>query len=214
MVAASARILIAGALILGPTVSAQAQFGLPGVGRVRVPLPVPGGRGLTRGLPVPSLADRNLRRALGVVAVVAVGSVILGRLHDKDRREVAKRAKVAVNRDPEDRVVEAYTTKDGRNQVTITAHPVQNVSDLKEDPALKQTAVTSAQTSTPDKAGSKETDSVKVGELAPDTKCRKVTTELENKGSPKKKQESVESKSAHTSILCQTSPGEWKPASA
>ena len=210
MSAAPARILIAGALVLATTVSAHAQFGLPGVRRMPLLLPVPG-RGLNRALPLPGLAHGNLRRAFGVVAVVAVGAVILGRLHERDRREVAKRAKVAVNRNPDDRVVESYTTKDGRNQVTITAHPAQNISDLKDDPALKQTAVTSSQTGTPEKDNG---DAVKVAELPPDTKCRKVTTELEGKGGSKKKQESVDSKSANTSILCQTAPGEWKPASA
>lgn len=212
MCAAPARLLIAGALVLATTVSAHAQFGLPGVRRMPLLLPVPG-RGLNRALPLPGLGHGNLRRAFGVVAVVAVGAVILGRLHDRDRREVAKRAKVAVNRNPDDRVVESYTTKDGRNQVTITAHPAQNVSDLKDDPALKQTAVTSSQTGTPEK-DKDAVDAVKVGELPPDTKCRKVTTELEGKGGSKKKQESVDSKSANTSILCQTAPGEWKPASA
>jgi len=207
MIAAPARLLIAGSLIVATTVSAHAQFGLPGIRRVPLPLP---GRRIDRALPLPlpGLARGNFRRALGIVAVVAVGAVILNRLPDKDRREVAKRAKIAVDKDPEDRVVESYTTKDGRNQVTITAHPVQKVSDLKDDPALKQTTATSQQGGVQEK----DADAVKVGELPPDTRCRKVTTELESKPS-KKSQQTAENKSANTSILCQTSPGEWKPAS-
>ena len=55
------------------------------------------------GLNVPRLIERNImrstrqfRRVLGVVAVAAVGAVILGRFSEGERREIAKRAKRAV----------------------------------------------------------------------------------------------------------------------
>jgi hypothetical protein len=212
MFAIVSRLLLAGVLIATTILPAYAQFGLPVPGMRRLPLPLPGpGRALNRGLPLPlpGLAYGKFRRALGVVAVVAVGAVILGNLGERDRREVAKRAKVAIDRNPEDRVVESYTTQDGRKQVTITAHPTQKISDLKDDPALKQTTATSQQGGA---QKDQDSDAVKVGDLAPDTPCRKVTTELERKGA-KKADAGDDGKSANTSILCQTAPGEWKPAS-
>ena len=50
-------------------------------------------------------------------------------------------------------------------------------------------------------------------QLPPDAQCRKVTTELENKDAKKGAKQLSDSKSSNTSILCQTSGGEWKPAS-
>ena len=56
-------------------------------------------------------------------------------------------------------------------------------------------------------------------QLPPDTQCRKVTTELEIKGKKGDKQQqaggenSAANKTSNTSILCQTTGGEWKPAS-
>ncbi len=84
-------------------------------------------------------ADRSAS-AFGVVAAVAVGAVIFDRLSKPERREVARRAKVVVAKDPEQRVADTYTSKDGTKQVTITAEPMQKAADLKNDPAIIVTA--------------------------------------------------------------------------
>ncbi|HEX2843240.1 hypothetical protein [Hyphomicrobium sp.] len=76
------------------------------------------------------------RTAFGVVAAVAVGAVIFEALTRNERREVARRAKVVVAKDPEQRVSDTYTSKDGKKQVTIVAEPMQKASDLKNDPAI------------------------------------------------------------------------------
>lgn len=76
------------------------------------------------------------RSVFGVVAAVAVGAVIFDRLSKPERREVARRAKVVVAKDPEQRVADTYTSKDGKKQITIVAEPMQRASDLKNDPAI------------------------------------------------------------------------------
>ena len=99
------------------------------------------------------------------------------------------------------------------------------MSDIKDDPVLRQTAETaekataenkkqSSASTKSKKEGTTSLDSefVKVDQLPPDTQCRKVTTELEAK--PKKgAKQTADAKSSNTSILCRTSSGEWKPAS-
>ncbi|WP_295558847.1 hypothetical protein [uncultured Hyphomicrobium sp.] len=76
------------------------------------------------------------RSAFGVVAAVAIGVVIFEHLSRHERREVARRAKEVVAKDPEQRVSDTYTSKDGKKQVTIVAEPTQKASDLKNDPAI------------------------------------------------------------------------------
>lgn len=198
------------------------------------------------------------RSAFGVVAAVAVGAVIFDRLSKHERREVARRAKVVVAKDPEQQVSDTYTSKDGTKQVTIVAEPMQKASDLKNDPAILVAsdkvvapggqgsapaaggtpgtglaADTSKATDAPppavapadgkaapadDKAPAAETkpavdeEVVRIGEIPPDTQCRKVTTELELR--KKKGQEAAAEKTSNTAIFCQTAPGEWKPAAA
>ena len=76
------------------------------------------------------------RSVFGVVAAVAVGAIIFDRLSKPERREVARRAKVVVAKDPEQRVSDTYTSKDGNKQVTIVAEPMQKAGDLKNDPAI------------------------------------------------------------------------------
>ncbi|MGQ0672916.1 MAG: hypothetical protein ACT4N2_08580 [Hyphomicrobium sp.] len=77
------------------------------------------------------------------------------------------------------------------------------------------------------------TDTLRISEIAPDTKCRKVVTEFQIKPAAKGKTSSKEKtadgttataevsakqpegeKSSNTVIFCQTPVGEWKPASA
>jgi hypothetical protein len=43
---------------------------------------------------------------------------------------------VVVAKDPEQRVSDTYTSKDGKRQVTIVAEPMQKAADLKNDPAI------------------------------------------------------------------------------
>lgn len=145
-----ARMALVLALSAGLTVtqganSAQAQFGLPGIPSPRgVPLPgvrvpLPGGPRVGVPVPIPGLYGRNgLGRTLGIIGAVAVGAVILHKLSVNDRREVARRARVVVERDQDQRVVDNYRTKDGRQEVTMTAEPVQKASEFVDDPALQK----------------------------------------------------------------------------
>jgi hypothetical protein len=230
MRAPTGRLLLASLLILGLSpLPASAQFGFPGLpggGRGGLPLPLPGpglpgpGRVLGPGV-FPILPFGRVHRTFGIIGAVAVGSIILGRMSRRDGVEVTRRTKVVLDRDREREVVETYQTRDGGNRVTITAAPVQRISDIKDDPVLKQTADTARQAGAGEKQaskGKKETTSldgefVKVDQLPPDAQCRKVTTELENKNAKKGAKQLSDSKSSNTSILCQTSGGTWKPAS-
>ena len=200
---------------------ASAQFGLPGMPRVgRVPLPVPGpGRLLHRGLP--GMHFGRFHRAFGIIGAVVVGSVILGRLSRRDGAEVTRRTRVVLDRDPNQEVVDTYRTSDGGKQVTITAGPMQKVSDFKGDPALQQTSDTLQQSGEQDTPKSKSkgnsdakpsNEVVKIDALPEDAQCRKVTTEMEVKSTKKKAEPTSDSKTANIAILCHTG-GEWKPAS-
>jgi hypothetical protein len=232
------RMLLASSLMLASTPwPASAQFGLPGLPRIgRVPLHLPGpGRILGRGLHF-----GKFRRAFGIIGAVAVGGVILGRLSRRDGAEVTRRTRVALDKTPDQEVIDTYRTTDGNNQVTITAGPTQKVADIKDDPALRTTADTIQQTSgetegkSTERKGSEsknseskssaakntadtkpDADVVRIDQLPADAQCRKVTTEMETKSSGKKadKADKADSKSTNTSILCQMN-GEWKPASA
>jgi hypothetical protein len=237
------RLLLATSLIVASNpLPAAAQFGfpgvrMPGVGRMPVPLPVPG-RGLGRVGIFPIMPFGRVHRTFGILGAVVIGGVILGRMSRRDGVEVTRRTRAVVDRDRDREVVETYQTKDGGNQVTITAAPVQRVSDIKDDPVLKQTADTAKQASAEsekeapknkkskakESAGTEaklESEFLKVDQLPPDTQCRKVTTELElkpKKGNSRQQQaggeNSAANKTSNTSILCQTTGGEWKPASA
>lgn len=132
---------------------AGAQFGLrrtlksvvqaPGRILPKVAAPVIGGAILLGG---------SFRRAFGIVAAVAVGVVIFEHLSRHERREVARRARTVVAKDPDQRVSDTYTSKDGKKQVTIVAEPTQTASDLKDDPAIlvvADTVVVPGDTKTP-----------------------------------------------------------------
>lgn len=233
---------------------ADAQFGIRRAFKsvVRAPARILPRAGVLAVAPLVVFGGR-FRTVFGVVAAVAVGAIIFDRLSKPERREVARRAKVVVAKDPEQRVTDTYTSKDGTKQVTIVAEPMQKAVDLKNDPAI---IVTADKVVAPDGKGvpaapgtalasdtSKTTDAptptatppadgkaatppadgkaakppvdeeiVRIGEIPPDTQCRKVTTELEIR--KKKGQETADEKNANTAIFCQTAPGEWKPAAA
>jgi hypothetical protein len=233
MRAPAIRLLLVSSLILaaGP-LPATAQFGLPGLPmpgmrKVPLPLPVPGpgpGRILGPGV-FPIMPFGRVHRSFGIIGAVVVGGVILSRMSHRDGVEVTRRTRVVLDRDRERQVVEKYQTKDGGNQVTITAAPVQRVDDLKDDPVLKQTAETAQKANAENQKqaagkGKKkdapiESEFVKIDQLAPDAQCRKVTTEFEAKPKKGVKQaDDPNSKSSTTAILCQTPGGQWKPASA
>ncbi|RTL63601.1 MAG: hypothetical protein EKK41_23045 [Hyphomicrobiales bacterium] len=231
--------VVAAALSLGLAAvpvgqSAQAQFGLPGIPgpRIGVPLPVPGVR-IAPGIPLPLpgiYGPRGFGRALGIIGAVAVGAVILNRLSVYDRREVARRARVVVEKDTNERVVDTYKSKDGLHQVTVTAEPVQKASDFVDDPALQKIEETKAPAPAPEAkakgapksatttaTATEQTDLVKLTELPPETDCRRVTTELESKAQPVKgkPQPTVsEAKQTNVSIMCKTDTTTWKPAGA
>lgn len=113
-----------------PPPPAEAQFGIRRAFKKVLKVP---GRVLTA--PVRRFGG-PFRSAFGVVAAVAVGAVIFNQLPKHERREVAKRSKVVVAKDPDQRVADTYTSKDGKRQVTIVAEPMQKASDLKDDPAI------------------------------------------------------------------------------
>jgi hypothetical protein len=229
---------------------ADAQFGIRRAFRGVVGAPV---RILPRhALPLVVFGG-PFRGAFGVVAAVAVGTVIFTALSRPERREVARRAKVVVAKDPDQRVSDTYTSKDGTKQVTIVAEPMQKASDLKNDPAIlvvadkvvdpsgkdakdassatagaglagdsskvadagSQTAPAPEKPVADKKAEAKpvaDEEVVKIGDIPPDTQCRKVTTDLEVR--KKKDQETADQKNSNTSIFCQMAPGQWKPAAA
>ena len=115
---------------------------------------------------------------------------------------MTRRTRVALDRDPNQEVVDTYKTTDGSKQVTITAGPAQKASDLKDDPALRTTADTIQQTSSEtdgkmaqgnsgsdskNKADAKpDADVVRIDQVPADAQCRKVTTEMEVKAGGKK----------------------------
>lgn len=230
---------------------ADAQFGVKRAFKKVIRTP---GR-ILPGVAVPIIGGAVLfggpfRRAFGVVAAVAIGVVIFEHLSRHERREVARRARVVVEKDPDQRVTDTYTSKDGKKQVTIVAEPTQKASDLKNDPAILVVADTvvapndgakgaappsgfaadatggATATDTPRSAAVPPADTkqaapaakppvdeelVRIGEIPPDTQCRKVTTELELR--KKKDQTEGAEKNTNTAIFCQTAPGQWKPAS-
>lgn len=116
----------------------QAQFGFRKVFRAvpKVFSPRRGGLGI---IPAVPLLGGGFRGALGIVAAVAIGGVILNRLSKTERREVSRRARVVVAKDPDKRVEDSYSTKDGSKLVTITAEPATKLANLKDDPAFKPT---------------------------------------------------------------------------
>lgn len=221
--------LSAGLLITQGLPAAHAQFGFPGIPSPRgVPLPgvpLPGARvpGVGIPLPLPGLYGRNgLGRTLGIIGAVAVGAVILHKLSLNDRREVSRRARVVVERDQDQRVVDNYRSKDGRHEVTMTAEPVQRASDFTDDPALqKMSEIKQDNVATAQGAGKTkqepEDQVIRLAELPPDSSCRKVTTEYEAKTPPPKGQAKTtvaETKQTNVAIMCQTQAGAWKPAGA
>jgi hypothetical protein len=219
-------------LLVSGSAAANAQFGLPGI-RV-LPIPIPGRRGLP--LPLPGLYGRHgFGRTLGVIGAVTVGAVILHRLNARDRVEVARRARGVVTRDPNERVVDTYSTPDGTQQVTMIAEPSRRAADFKGDPALQKVADTDEQVGKTGnaqnlpKANTKvakgkdkdppEKELVKLSDLPEDTSCRRVITEFEAKKPASKTSkattpQTAEAKDTNTAIMCQTSGGEWKPAGA
>lgn len=225
----------AGLLTAQAPTAAQAQFGLPGIPSPRgVPLPGVRVPGMPRGgmpVPLPGLYGRNgLGRTLGIIGAVAVGAVILQKLSANDRREVARRARVVVERDQDQRVVDSYRSKDGRQEVTMTAEPVQKASEFVDDPALqKMSEIKQDNVATAKGAGKAkqepEDEVIRLAELPPDSSCRKVTTEFEQKALPAKGQAPAktpdqtkdtikETKQTNVAIMCQTQAGTWKPAGA
>lgn len=218
---------LAGGLVAGARPeSARAQFGLPGIPSPRG-VPLPGIRGPGRvvvPVPLPGLYGRNgLGRTLGIIGAVAIGTVILHKLSVQDRREVARRARLVVERDQDRRVVDTYRSKDGRHEVTMTAEPVQRASDFTDDPALqkvpeaKEDNVATAKTTRKGKGSEAEDEVIRLASLPADTNCRRVTTEYEAKtksGKTQAKDNVKETKQSNVSIMCQTQAGSWKPAGA
>lgn len=247
------RRAIAGAAILALCASsaAQAQFGLPGLPGPRINIPGGGGHHgprLNPGValvPIPGLYGRNgLGRTLGIIGTVAVGAVILQRLSVQDRREVTRRARVVVERDYDNRVVDTYRSRDGRSEVTVTAEPVRRASDFvddpglvkiadtkqqeqaqaqmpgqaqapKQEPAQKQATQKTAKATTAEDRPDKD-DVVRLAELPQDTNCRRVTTELSTKAQPAKGQAApTTADTKETNVAIMCQTDKgWKPAGA
>ncbi len=223
-------LLAASAALASLPVPADAQFGIRRTFNEVVRAPA-------RILPAPGRVVGSVTRSVfGVVATVAVGAAIFERLTRPEQREVARRAKTVVAKDPEQRVSDTYTSKDGKKQVTIVAEPMQKASELESDPAILVAADTviapPAKGATPPTGLASDTSTasdakapapgpaakpgaseqvVRISEIPPDTQCRKVTTELALR--KKKGQKTADETNTNTAIFCQTAPGEWKPAS-
>lgn len=218
---------LAASLVAGVNVaSARAQFGLPGIPSPRG-VPLPGVRGPGRTVvpvPLPGIYGRNgLGRTLGIIGAVTIGAVILHKLSVQDRREVARRARLVVERDQDQRVVDTYRSKDGRHEVTMTAEPVQRASEFVDDPALQKVPeaktdnVATAKTTGKGKGAEGEDEVIRLASLPPDATCRRVTTEYESKtksGKSQAKDDVKDAKQSNVSIMCLTQGGTWKPAGA
>lgn len=225
MLASLGRVFLVSTLVfVAGTEAANARFGFR-IGGVRgLSLHLPGRLGLR----LPRIyGRRGLGRTLGIVGAVTVGSVILQRLSVRDRNEVARRARLVVSGNPEDRVVNSYSSPDGSHLVTMTAEPALKAAAFKGDPALQKmsdaeeplekAANMQGMSTTDGRANTSKKDAsdkqlIKLSDLPEDASCRRVMTEYESKSG--RARTTAEAKESNTAIMCQTAGGEWKPAGA
>jgi hypothetical protein len=201
--------------MLSPAGPAQAQIDWRKVVPPRINVPGvlpdvvgPRGVGPHRNL-IPS---SSLRRALGALAVGAIGVAILSSLNESQRRDVAQR----VNRivlGPRDReVVEVYEVNK-KKKVKIVVSPVAPKCSFKNDPALIPVAAPGAEEEKPKKPA-KGKDEAKEDEGAVDfkqvpkeTQCRRI--QVAELGDTKSDAPSAAETSA--AVVCELTPGDWRP---
>lgn len=194
--------------------SAQAQFDIGRQLRDLSRIPKELGRP-ERGLPIERhLPVQSLRRALGGLAVAAVGVAILSSLSDRERREIARRVGSVVRSDPGREVVEVYELKKERKRVTIRVSPAQPKPNFADDPSLVQ-----PQPKQPDdpkggqQVGKKpETaghEPVAYHTVSDDVPCRRVETTIASASTTKSDAPPPEATTA--TIVCELTEGDWKP---
>ena len=199
--------------ILSPAAPAQAQLDFRKIVPPRIDRVIPDV--LHRGVaPRNLLPARNLRRALGIVAVAAVGVVILSSLSENQRRDVSQR----VNRivlGPRDReVVEVYEVNK-KKKVTIVVSPVAPKCSFKNDPALIPVAAPGAEEEKPKKPAKgknepKDDEGAVAFEAVPKaTQCRRIETQVAEIGATKSDAPSVAE--TNVAVVCELTEGDWRP---
>jgi hypothetical protein len=168
---------------------------------------------LDRGLrPRNLLPSRTLRRALGILAVSAVGVVILSSLNESQRRDVSQRVNRVVLGPRDREVVEVYEVNK-KKKVKIVVSPVAPKCSFKNDPALIPVAAPGAEEEKPKKPA-KGKDEAKEDEGAVDfkqvpkeTQCRRI--QVAELGDTKSDAPSAAETSA--AVVCELTPGDWRP---
>lgn len=160
------------------------------------------------------LPSRSLRRALGILAVGAVGVVILSSLNESQRRDVSQR----VNRivlGPRDReVVEVYEVNK-KKKVTIVVSPVAPKCSFKNDPALIPASTSDVQEDKPKKPAKGKNEAkedegpVAFNQVPKEAQCRRVNIELAEVGDTKS--DAPSAAETNTALVCELSEGDWRP---
>ena len=160
------------------------------------------------------LPSRSLRRALGTLAVGAVGVVILSSLNESQRRDVSQR----VNRivlGPRDReVVEVYEV-DKKKKVKIVVSPVAPKCSFKNDPALIPVAAPGAEEEKPKKPAKGKNEAkedegaVAFHQVPKETQCRRIETQVVELRETKSDAPSTDE--TNVAVVCELSEGDWRP---
>jgi hypothetical protein len=204
--------------MLFPTGPAQAQFDWRKVVPPRINVPSvpdvvgPRGVGPHRNL-IPS---SSLRRALGALAVGAIGVAILSSLSESQRRDLSRRVDRIVRADRDRQVVEHYEV--GKKRVVVVVSPVAPKCTFKDEPSLKPTSAsgvspdekpkTPAKKSSKD-AGKEDDGVVAFHQLPKETPCRTVETKIAELGDTKSDAPSASGN--NVALVCELSEGDWRP---
>jgi hypothetical protein len=159
------------------------------------------------------------RHALGAVAVATVGVAILSSLSKSEAREITRRTTKALRASHDEELVDIYTIKKGKKQVTIKTTPAQPRSSFTDDPALKPDPAKPEENEDPNNKGKpgddpknpeRDEDSVVFDDLPLETKCKKQTVEVADAGATKT--DAAPAPQNNAVIMCEMSDGDWKPA--
>jgi hypothetical protein len=204
--------------LLSPTGPAQAQIDWRKIVPPRINVPGipdvvgPRGVGPNRNL-IPS---SSLRRALGALAVGAIGVAILSSLSESQRRDLSRRVDRIVRADRDRQVVEHYEV--GKKRVVVVVSPVAPKCTFKDEPSLKPTSASGVspdeKPKSPAKKSSnkdgKEDDGVVAFHQVPQpTPCRTVETKIAELGDTKS--DAPSAAETNVALVCELSPGDWRP---
>jgi hypothetical protein len=197
-----------------------------GIGRVLRQIPTPSvprieniPRKVLRDMPGgPAFTADKLRKSLGVMAVVAVGVAILGKLTEAERRQVSSRVQKIVRADPDREAVDVYKSNKGKRKVTIKASPAQPKPAFKDDPALKPEPDDN-KTPAKDDGGkgdkpkdAKDDVQVVFYDDVPDgARCRRVETQIADANTAKSDAPDV---ATNLAVVCELSENDWRPVKA